>query len=292
MTYTHRMRVQTSASGWLPTASLLGLALLCAPVWSQDAPAEDEPQAAQAAPADIDLAADALSARIDALSGDASLDDARREMLVGLWRDALGLVSATEAARAKAQTFDSASEAAPDELVRVREQLADLPTTEMATALPDADAVPLEELEAQLAEADRSAEAASDGVSRLESERGLRTTRRQVIPALLVAARDELNALDGAGSQEDDPAVALARRAVAQAARLELQARIALLDAESGTGSPNSRLPRFSRIETISLRAFVRIRSGAPSPVTSPAVTKLVPNVVTSCRGSAKVPSP
>ena len=174
--------------------------------------------------------------RIDQLEGDASIDQAAKEALLGPLRIAVQSLQDRDDALAKRQEFLDAAAAAPathQQLQRELDQPVSLQPLEDFSLRPPDEA--LDAIRAVLREAQARQDAAQAEVQALQQASDAREVALAQGPTQLVQWREELAELTtGLAALPADPTdpAAQARRWQQQAAAAELAARIARLEAE------------------------------------------------------------
>lgn len=188
------------------------------------------PQSAPLSGSDGVLSIASVTARIDELQT-ASLDEARRELLLGLWRETLAQLRSEESWIAQRAAFRNATEAAPADLERVQLDLAALPVPDAPPALPSVAGLSAAELDSLEAQAKADGARSDAEVTRLRDERGFRSERQKVIPGAMATVRQALD-LVVPPSDVENSLEAEARLTQTKAKRRALQAELNCLEAE------------------------------------------------------------
>ena len=206
-------------------AQLLATFAFLAPAMAQDA--ESPPAIQDPIPSIQDI-----EEKINAVQDSEDLtEDQKIEALAAL-NDALTLVPDGDRAKVAAESFAAQNETRPEDLNRVREDLAAPP----GVFAPDPDpATSLEELDQNATAARNAANAAAEALAAVNQVVRDRPARRAALPQLIAEAQAELEALPP-GQADPDPAeppqLTDARRTFLTVQRYELTQRLVSLGNE------------------------------------------------------------
>jgi len=171
-----------------------------------------------------------IQAKIESVKASSAYDDALREELNTAYNSALDQLRAAEEWKATAAKYEQALKEAPDEVVRLREEL-DQPPEELEPDFPTGASVAV--MEGLLARTESELAGLRTDRAALEKRLFERTERRRQLPELLAGARRRLEdvAAGPATAEEADP-LAEAQRILALAKRAALQNEIAAYEKE------------------------------------------------------------
>ncbi len=205
---------------------------LAAPLWALAEPAKktDRPAAAApAVPADAELSAEAIQARMKQAENAASLEESTKKGLLDAYNAALEHLHAAEEHAAKAAKFRDEAQSAPRELKKLK---ANPEPPDILIPQFSAD-MGLEEMQDTIQQAEEAYDALQNRLLELQNEPDRRDERRKEIPGLQEATRKQLEEIDKLkeavqdAGKSTDPSV-VAERTLLAARRHALEHELAV----------------------------------------------------------------
>jgi len=178
------------------------------------------------------LAAESISARIEAVGADETIAAEAKETILAELRAALEAVRQREVVRAEAASLRAEAEDAPGQIQALQEELATPPEPVEIEADPE---MPLPGVRQAVQTASADVDAARAELQRLQAESTTRTTRLEAIPREIAELRAALAELEPLPAEEAGTPAGDARRLRREAERALVEARIARLEAEAAS---------------------------------------------------------